>query len=130
MIHEAILPLLSVSSFALVYRAMGAPEQFIGFVIIGGAMTTFWLNILWSMGAQLYWERDSGNLELFIIAPGSMMAILAGMALGGLVLTFLRATIIVAGSRRASAATRIFSTMSSAGTTRRPGVWPHFFGIS
>jgi len=98
-IHEAILPLLSVSAFALVYRAMGAPEEFIGFVIIGGAMTAFWLNILWSMGAQLYWERDSGNLELFIIAPGSMMAILAGMALGGLVLTFLRAAIIVvAGS--------------------------------
>ena len=41
-----------------------------------------------------------------------------------------RATIIVASSRRASAATLIFSTMSSAGTTRRPGVWPHFFGIS
>ncbi len=24
----------------------------------------------------------------------------------------------------------ILSTMSSAGTTRRPGVWPHFLGIS
>ena len=28
------------------------------------------------------------------------------------------------------AATRIFITISSAGTTRRPGVWPHFLGIS
>ena len=28
------------------------------------AMTTFWMNVLWGMGAQLYWERDSGNLEL------------------------------------------------------------------
>ena len=94
-IHEAILPILSVASFAYVYRAMKAPEAYVGFVILGGAMTAFWLNVLWSMGAQLYWERSSGNLELYIIAPGSMMAVLAGMALGGMVLTFVRATVIM-----------------------------------
>ena len=31
---------------------------------------------------------------------------------------------------RASTATRIFRTMSAMGTTRRPGVCPHFFGNS
>ncbi len=70
-------------------------EEYVGFVILGGAMTAFWLNVLWSMGAQLYWERSSGNLEIYIMAPGSMMAVLAGMALGGMILTFVRASVIM-----------------------------------
>ena len=49
----------------------------------GGAMTAFWINVLWSMSAQLYWEKENGNLALYIMAPSSMMAILLGMALGG-----------------------------------------------
>jgi ABC-2 type transport system permease protein len=93
--QETLLPLLSVSAFAFTYRAMHAPDEFVGYVILGGAMTAYWLNVLWSMGAQLYWERDSGNLELFIMAPASMMAILAGMALGGMALTTLRAVVIL-----------------------------------
>src|SRR6476469_1082969 len=74
---------------------MKAPEEYVGFVILGGAMTAFWLNVLWSMVAQLYWERSSGNLELYIMAPGQMMAVLAGMALGGMILTCVRATVIM-----------------------------------
>jgi ABC-2 type transport system permease protein len=58
-------------------------------------MTAFWLNVLWSMGAQLYWDRESGNLELFIASPASLMAILAGMAVGGMVITLVRAAAIV-----------------------------------
>ena len=94
-IHEAILPILSVAAYAYIYRAMNAPEEYIGFVLLGGAMTAFWLNVLWSMGAQLYWERSSGNLELYIMAPCSMMAVLAGMAVGGMLLTMVRATVIM-----------------------------------
>ena len=70
-VQETVLPILSVSAFAFVYRALGA-EEYVAFVILGGAMTAFWLNVLWAIGAQLYWERDSGNLELFIIAPASL----------------------------------------------------------
>lgn len=93
------LPLLGTSAYVFIYRALGAPEAYIGFVILGGAMTAFWLNVLWSMSAQLYWEKESGNLPLFIIAPGPMMGILAGMALGGMFATTLRAAVIVlAGS--------------------------------
>ena len=44
------------------------------FVILGAAMTAFWFNVLWSMGAHLYWERDSGNLELYIMSPAPMMS--------------------------------------------------------
>lgn len=93
--QETVLPVLAVSAFALVYEAMGA-HAYVGFAILGGALTAFWLNVLWTMGAQLYWERDAGNLQLYIIAPGSMMAVLAGMALGGMFITCVRAAVIVA----------------------------------
>jgi ABC-2 type transport system permease protein len=99
MLQETLMPLLSVFAFVYVYRMMNAPEQYTGFVILGGVMTAFWLNVLWAMGAQLYWERDSGNLEPFIIAPCSLMAILAGMALGGMVMTSVRAAaVLLAGA--------------------------------
>jgi len=96
---DVFLPLLAVSAYVFVYRAIGAPEEYVGFVVIGGAMTAFWMNILWSMSSQLYWEKEQGNLALYIMAPNSMMAVLLGMALGGLVATALRAfAIIVLGS--------------------------------
>ncbi len=46
------------------------------------------------MGAQLYWERDSGNLELYVMSPAPMMGVLTGMALGGMTTTLIRATAI------------------------------------
>src|SRR5262249_19618696 len=52
------------------------------------------LNVLWGMGAQLYWERDSGNLELYVMSPAPMMGVLTGMALGGMTTTIVRATAI------------------------------------
>lgn len=93
---EALLAVLSVSAFAFVYRTMQAPEEYVGFVILGGVMAAFWLNVLWSMGAQMYCDRDAGNLELFIMAPGSLTAVLAGMALGGMAITLVRAAVILA----------------------------------
>jgi ABC-2 type transport system permease protein len=53
------------------------------------------MNVLWSMSSQLYWEKEQGNLALYIITPSSMMAILLGMALGGMVATLLRSTVII-----------------------------------
>jgi ABC-2 type transport system permease protein len=99
MFFDVFLPMLAVSAYVFVYRAIGAPEEYIGFVVVGGAMTAFWMNVLWSMSSQLYWEKEQGNLSLYIMAPSSMMAILLGMALGGLVATALRAVaIIILGS--------------------------------
>jgi len=92
---EIFLPMLSVAAYVFVYRAIGAPEEYIGFVVMGGAMTAFWMNVLWSMSSQLYWEKETGNLALYIMAPNSLMAILLGMALGGLFATTLRAVAIV-----------------------------------
>jgi ABC-2 type transport system permease protein len=94
MIFDIIFPLFTTCAYVFVYRAISAPEEYVGFVIMGGAMTAFWLNVLWSMSSQLYWEKEQGNLALYIIAPNSMMAILLGMALGGLVASSLRALVI------------------------------------
>ncbi|WKZ46751.1 MAG: ABC transporter permease [Anaerolineales bacterium] len=92
---EVFMPMLAVSAYVFVYRAIGAPEEYVGFVVIGGAMTAFWMNVLWSMSSQLYWEKEQGNLALYIMAPNSLMAVLLGMALGGMVATALRAAAIV-----------------------------------
>jgi ABC-2 type transport system permease protein len=99
MLFDVLMPFGSMVAYVLVYKAIGAPKEYVGFVVMGGAMTAFWMNILWSMSSQLYWEKETGNLGLYIAAPGSLMAILLGMALGGLVATSLRALVItVAGS--------------------------------
>lgn len=95
MFFDIVLPLLGVCSYVFVYRAIGAPEDYVGFVVVGGAMIAFWMNVLWSMSSQLYWEKEQGNLALFILSPGPMMAILLGMALGGLLATTLRALVIM-----------------------------------
>jgi ABC-2 type transport system permease protein len=98
-IYEILFPLLQVCSFGLVYKALHAPSQYIGLVILGGSMMAFWANVLWSMAGQLHWERQSGNLELYLMAPANMLWILAGMAFGGMVTTAFRAIIIlIAGS--------------------------------
>ncbi len=98
---EMTIPLLSVSAYALMYKTLLGPaqqasaQQYIGFVIIGGAMLAFWANVLWNMSAQFYWEKEVGNLDMYLIAPISRMAVLAGMALGGMVNTTLRAVVIL-----------------------------------
>jgi ABC-2 type transport system permease protein len=91
---DIALPMIAVSSYVFVYKAIGAPTDYIGFVVMGGAMTAFWLNVLWSMSSQLYWEKETGNLGLYIMAPNSLMAILLGMALGGMLATAMRALVI------------------------------------
>lgn len=94
MFFDVFLPLLAVSAYVFVYRAIGAPEAYVGFVLMGGAMTAFWMNVLWSMSSQLYWEKEQGNLALYIMAPAPLMAILLGMAVGGMTATALRAAAI------------------------------------
>lgn len=92
---EIFLPLLQVAAYVFIYRAIQAPPEFLGFVVLGGAMSAYWLNVLWSMASQLYWEKETGNLELYVVAPTSRMAILLGMALGGMFQTTLRAVAII-----------------------------------
>ncbi|HKZ55138.1 MAG TPA: ABC transporter permease [Anaerolineales bacterium] len=95
MFFDVFLPMIGVSAYVFVYRAIGAPEAYVGFVVIGGAMTAFWMNVLWAMSSQLYWEKEQGNLALYIMSPASLMGILLGMALGGMTATTLRAVAIM-----------------------------------
>jgi len=92
---EIMLPFLTTSSFVFVYRALQAPKEYIGFVVLGGAMTAFWLNVVWMMAAQLYWEKAQGNLELYFAAPMDVMSVLFGMAIGGLVMSATRAAAVL-----------------------------------
>lgn len=92
---EVFLPFLTMSAFVFVYRALAAPDEFIGFVVLGGAMTAFWLNVMWLMAGQLWWDRDAGNLPLYMTAPVDLMSILLGMAVGGIGMTVTRAIVIL-----------------------------------
>ncbi len=66
-------------------------NAYVATVILGGTMVAFWLNVLWSMASQLYWEKEIGNLQLYMMAPMSRMALLGGMAVGGIFMTSVRA---------------------------------------
>jgi ABC-2 type transport system permease protein len=99
LLFDIVLPLIGLCAYVFMYRANHAPPELVGFVIIGGAVSAYWMNVLWAMGNQLFWEKETGNLALYIMAPTSMMAILLGMALGGMAGTTLRALgIILIGS--------------------------------
>src|SRR5260221_4413753 len=86
-LFEILLPFLSTSAFVFVYRALHAPEQYVGFVVVVGALTAVWINVIWMMANQLYWEKSQGNLELYFAAPMHFMSILFGMALGGMIMS-------------------------------------------
>lgn len=90
---ESVIPLLIVFAAATLYRVSGS-EQLAGFAVLGGAMMAFWDNVLWLMASQFYWEKESGNLDLYIIAPISKMSILLGMSLGSIINTSIRALLI------------------------------------
>jgi ABC-2 type transport system permease protein len=115
---EAILPLLGIAAYVFIYHAfaeraiatfaadptlsdearraaIAAAERnanaLIASVVLGGTMVAFWLNVLWSMASQLYWEKEIGNLQLYMMAPMNRMALLGGMAVGGMFMTSVRA---------------------------------------
>ncbi|MGH7681229.1 MAG: ABC transporter permease [Candidatus Eiseniibacteriota bacterium] len=94
-IGETIFPILAMSAFVLVYRGLKAPPIYEAFVVLGGAMIAYWNNVLWSMASQFFWEKEQGQLQLYLITPVSRMSILLGMALGGMAMTTTRAIVIL-----------------------------------
>lgn len=80
---DLALPLLGISAILFAYKALNAPNEFLAVAAIGGAMIAFWYNVLWSMASQLYWERETGNLPLYIASGAPMVGVLLGMAIGG-----------------------------------------------
>ncbi len=88
---EVSLPILSIGAYVMLYRTLNLPSYLGAAVIIGGTMIAFWSNVLWNMSAQWFWEKETGNMEMYLVAPVSRMAIMLGMALGGMVNTSIRA---------------------------------------
>jgi len=96
---DLAFPLVGTFAMVFVYEGLHAPRQYLGFVVMGGAMLAFWQNVLWSMGTQFSWDRGNGTLELYAISPTTFESILLGMALGAMVTTTLRAGfILIVGS--------------------------------
>jgi ABC-2 type transport system permease protein len=89
-VGDAILPNLGMCAYVLLYRTLGAPRDYEALAVFGGILSTYWINVLWGMGSQFYWEKQQGQLQLYFAAPCSRMAILAGMAIGGIAMTTLR----------------------------------------
>jgi ABC-2 type transport system permease protein len=90
LLSDAVFPNLGMCAFVLLYRALGAPRSYEALAVVGGVLTTYWINVVWGMGAQLYWEKQQGQLQLYFAAPCSRLAILSGMAIGGLAATVVR----------------------------------------
>lgn len=96
MLMDVAFPLVGTLAMVFVYQGLHAPKQYLGFVVMGGAMLAFWQNVLWMMATQFSWDRDNGTLELYAISPTSYEAILLGMAVGAMPPVTLRAGFIVA----------------------------------
>src|SRR5436305_1032183 len=94
LIFDILIPLINTTAFVYLYRAVHAPEAYIGFVVLGAVMATYWLNVLWMMASQLYWDKQEGFLELYIMAPIPLMSILLGMGVGGMYMSTVRASVI------------------------------------
>jgi ABC-2 type transport system permease protein len=89
-VSDAVFPTLGMVAFVLLYRALGAPKSFETLAVLGGVLATYWINVLWGMAAQFYWEKQQGQLQLYFVAPCSRMSILTGMAVGGVFMTTTR----------------------------------------
>ena len=63
---EILLPFLTTSAFVLVYRALEAPEAYVGFVVLGGALSAFWLNVVWMMAGAAVLGEEPGQ-------PGALL---------------------------------------------------------
>jgi ABC-2 type transport system permease protein len=96
MISEVGLPIISLAAYIFVYRSLGAPPQYEGLVVLGGAMIPFWVGVLWGMASQFYWEKETGNLDLFMASPMHPAWLLLGMATGGMFMSAVRALGVLA----------------------------------
>lgn len=93
---DLVFPILNMSSIVFLLRSRGVDDAWVSATILASALLTFWASVIWMMGAQFHWERDSGNLTLYITAPVGLGSIALGMAVGGAIGVLIRAAIIVA----------------------------------
>jgi ABC-2 type transport system permease protein len=92
---DIVIPLINTAAFVYLYRALHAPEEYVGFLILGAVISAYWLNVVWAMGTQLHWEKKEGTLQLYVMSPAPLMALLVGMSAGGMFQASLRAGLIL-----------------------------------
>ena len=90
-LFEVGLPVLSIITFVYVLKLFDSPKEFESYAIIGGCMLPIWFNVVYAMALQLRWEKDSGNIEIFMTSPAQITWILLGMMVGGSIGTLLMA---------------------------------------
>jgi ABC-2 type transport system permease protein len=95
LITEVTIPVLMIMAYILIYRSIGAPKVYEALVVAGGAMIPYWIVVLWSMAAQFYWEKEMGNLDLYMASPTHPIALLLGMAIGGMFMASVRTVLII-----------------------------------
>ena len=79
-------PVFTSVAIALLYISAGL-GAYTGFAVLGGVMTSFWGNVLWSMASQFNWDKQEGLFDVYLSSPASLTAILIGMSVGGIVAT-------------------------------------------
>ncbi|HDN18334.1 MAG TPA: ABC transporter permease [Candidatus Bathyarchaeota archaeon] len=92
---DITFPMLMLVTILYTYHALGAPPIYNGFVVLGSAMMAFWINILWGMGNTLYWEKELGLLEAYMVSPSPLEGLLLGLTWGGMTVTMSRSIIFV-----------------------------------
>lgn len=85
----------TMMTYIYLYRSLGTGTEFSGMVVLGGFMTPFFLNVLWGVATQLYWEKEMGNLELMLVSPAPLSAFLIGLSVGGAMHTMLRSVAVL-----------------------------------
>lgn len=81
-----VFPLFTSFALAFLYTSSGS-AALAGFAILGGVMVSFWGNVIWSMAAQFYWDKQEGMFEIYLVSPAPMTGILVGMSIGGFAAT-------------------------------------------
>jgi ABC-2 type transport system permease protein len=92
---DLVFPILGMSALIFLLRSRGADETWISATILASALLTFWTSVIWMMAGQFRWERDSGNLTLYITAPVGLGSITLGMAIGGALGMAIRAAVVI-----------------------------------
>lgn len=85
----------TMATYIYLYRTLDTGSEFSGLVVLGGFMTPFFLNVLWGVATQLYWEKEMGNLELMLVSPAPLSAFLIGLSVGGAMHTMLRSLAVL-----------------------------------
>ena len=53
---DLVFPILGMCSIVFLLRSRGVDEAWIASTILATALLSFWISVVWMMGAQFHWE--------------------------------------------------------------------------